>query len=536
MQLIRFMVGTRRVVVAEPFAESGLAVLRAAGIEVDSVVGKPRDVLMQAVGRADGLIVRSETKVDRELLAAGSRLLAVARAGVGVDSIDVDAATQAGIVVLNTPSANTLATTEQTFALMLSLARHTPNAVASLRDGKWDRKRFVGSELHGKTLGVIGLGRIGANVAQRARAFGMKLLGHDPYISQARADAFDVTLVSLDDLLLRSDYITLHVALNDRTRGLIGTRELALMRPTAYIVNCSRGGVIVEEDLLQALDAGRPAGAALDVVEHEPPKPGSTGARLHQHSKVIATPHLGGSTVEAFERIAIELAQDLARVLLGSPASGAVNAPSLGGSEGERMRPFLETAYRIGRFYPQYALPASLPSFTLVAEGELGNFDPAPLVTSFLSGLLQGTTDRRVTVVNADATARELGVQIEAHTGPRRGAYASTVRIVAGKTTITGTVVGNTPRIVDLDGFEIDATPIGAMVLTKHRDVPGMIGKVGTILGDADVNISAMQVSRTQDAGGDAVMVLGVDRRAPNAAIERLRAVPGVNAVHAIEI
>ena len=536
MQLIRFMASAPRVVVAEPFAESGLAVLRAAGIEVDSQVGKPRDALMQAVGSADGLIVRSQTKVDRELLAAGQRLLAVARAGVGVDSIDVDAATQAGIVVLNTPSANTLATTEQTFALMLSLVRHTASAIASVRAGDWDRNRFVGTELHGKTLGIIGLGRVGANVAQRARAFGMKVIAHDPYISQARAEAFEVTPVSLDDLLLRSDIVTLHVALTERTRGLIGMRELALMRPHAYLINCARGGLIDEAALLDALDAGRPAGAALDVIEEEPPAAGSAGARLHQHPKVIATPHLGGSTLEAFERIAVELAHDLARVLLGSPAAGAVNAPNLGGSEGERMQPFLETAYRIGRFYPQYALPTSLPSFTLIAEGELAAFDPKPLVTAFLAGLLQGTTNRRVTIVNADATAQELGVQIDAHTGPRRGAYAATLRVVAGKTTIAGTVVGESPRIVDLDGFEIDATPIGAMVLTKHRDVPGMIGKVGTILGDADVNISAMQVSRTQDAGGDAIMVLGVDRRAPSDALERLRAIPGINAVHAIEI
>jgi D-3-phosphoglycerate dehydrogenase len=530
------VVSSRRVVVAEPFAESGLAVLRAAGIEVDSQVGKPRGALIEALGNADGLIVRSQTKVDRELLSAGQRLLAVGRAGVGVDAIDVDAATQAGILVLNTPSANTLATTEQTFALMLALVRRIPNAVASLRGGKWERKNFVGSELYGKTLGIVGLGRIGASVAQRARAFGMKLLGHDPYTTQARADAFDVSLVGLEELLQRSDIVTLHLALNDQTRGLIGARELALVQKHALLVNCARGGLIVEESLLQALDAGRLAGAALDVFEQEPPEGSGSSARLVHHPKIVATPHLGGSTVEASERIAIELAQDLARVLLGSPAAGAVNAPTFGGPEGERMQPFLETAYRIGRFYPQYAHPASLPAFTLVGEGELGNFDVAPLVTSFLSGLLRGTTDRRVTIVNADAIAKELGVRVESRTAPRRGPYASTLCILAGSTTIVGTVVNGSPRIVDLDGFEIDAIPVGAMVLTKHRDVPGMIGKVGTILGDADVNISAMQVSRTKDAGGDAIMVLGVDRRAPDDAIARLRAVAGINAVHAIEI
>lgn len=530
------MVSSRRVVVAEPFADSGLAVLRNSGIEIDLLVGKPRDALMRALESADGLIVRSETRVDRELLAAGGRLLAVARAGVGVDAIDVDAATNAGIVVINTPSANTIAATEQTFALMLALARHTADAVASLRSGKWDRKQLVGTELYGKMLGIVGLGRIGGNVAQRARSFGMKLLAYDPYITQGRAEAFDAELVELDDLLRRSDIVTLHVALSDQTRGMIGVRELGLMRPHAYLINCARGGVVVEDALLDALDAGALAGAGIDVVAQEPPTEGSPGSRLHRHPKVVPTPHLGGSTFEALERIAVELASDLARVLLGSPAAGAVNAPNFAGPEGERMRPFLDVAYRIGRFYPQYARPASLPSFSLLAEGELGSFDPAPLVTSFLSGLLQATTDRRVTVVNADAIAHELGVHIEARTAPRRGAYASTLRVAAGATTITGTAVDESPRIVDLDGFEIDAIPVGGMVITQHRDVPGMIGKVGTILGEADVNISTMQVSRTKDVGGDAIMVLGVDRKAPEAALERLRAIRGISAVHAIEV
>ena len=530
------MISGRRVVIAEPFADSGIAVLRESGIEVDSQVGKPRDALIRALESADGLIVRSETRVDGELLSASQRLLAVARAGAGVDAIDVEAATKAGIVVINTPSANTIAATEQTFALMLALLRHTTEAAATVRAGRWDRKSFVGRELYGKTLGIIGLGRIGANVAQRAKAFGMKLLAHDSYITRERAEAFDVELVELDDLLRRSDIVTLHVALSDQTRGMLGVRELGLMRPTAYIVNCARGGIIVEDALAEALDAGTLAGAALDVVAQEPPAEGSPGWRLHRHPKVVPTPHLGGSTVEALERIAVELAHDLARVLLGSPASGAVNAPTFRGPDGERMRPFLDVAYRIGRFYPQYAHEASLPTFTLTAEGELANFDPAPLVTSFLSGLLQATTDRRVTVVNADAIGRELGVRVEARGAARRGAFTSTLRISGGSTAITGTVVNDSPRIIDLDGFEIDAIPIGGLLLTKHRDVPGMIGKVGTVLGDASVNISSMQVSRTHDVGGDAIMVLGIDGRVPDEALRRLREIAGINAVHAIEV
>ncbi|MDB5028670.1 MAG: D-3-phosphoglycerate dehydrogenase, partial [Candidatus Eremiobacteraeota bacterium] len=316
----------RRVVVTEPFAEAGLAVLRDAGIEVESLVGRPRADVVAALAEADGLIVRSETRVDRALLAAGPRLTVVARAGVGVDAIDVEAATEAGILVLNTPGANTLAATEQTFALMLSLARRTPSAVQQLREGIWERKQLIGTELYGKTLGIVGLGRIGGNVATRAKAFGMTVLAHDPYVTAARADSFDTRLVDLDTLLRESDVVTLHVPLTPQTLGMVGARELRLLQPHAHLINCARGGVIVERDLLEALDAGVLAGAAIDVVAEEPPPTGGTGAALHRHPKVYATPHLGGSTHEALARIAKELAEDVARVLLGSPASGAVNA------------------------------------------------------------------------------------------------------------------------------------------------------------------------------------------------------------------
>src|ERR1700676_411948 len=287
-----------RVVVAEPFSETGLAVLREHGIEIVSCVGKSRDELRDALARADGLIVRSETRVDRELLAAGPRLTVVARAGVGVDAIDVEAATDAGILVLNTPGANTIAATEQTFALMLSLARHTPAAVQKLREGIWERKFLIGTELHGKTLGIVGLGRIGGNVATRAKAFGMTIVAHDPYISAARADAFDARLTDLDTLLRESDIVTLHVPLTPQTLGMIDAAKLGLLRAHAYLINCARGGVIVEDDLLRALDAGVLAGAALDVVAEEPPPPDGVGAALHRHPKVVPTPHLGGSTHE----------------------------------------------------------------------------------------------------------------------------------------------------------------------------------------------------------------------------------------------
>jgi len=407
--------------------------------------------------------------------------------------------------------------------------------VQQLREGQWDRKALIGTELFGKTLGIIGLGRIGGNVATRAKAFGMTVIAHDPYISSARADTFDARLVDLETLLRESDIVTLHVPLTPQTTGMIDAAALHRLRPHAYLINCARGGVIVERDLLDALDANVLAGAAIDVVAEEPPPREGTGAALHRHPKVFATPHLGGSTHEALARIATELAQDVARVLLGAPANAAVNAPVPSGPESARVMPFLDVAYRLGRFYPQYARPQRMPAFALVLGGTLAGVPAEPLVRAFLSGLLQATTDRRVSVANADAIAHELGIVVEARGDDTAASYASTLRVTAEGTTITGTSLFGSPRIVELDGYEIDATPVGAMLLTQHRDVPGMIGRVGTILGNAHVNISTMQVSRNT-VGGDAIMVLSVDRPADEPTLTALRAVPGIGSVRSLEL
>jgi D-3-phosphoglycerate dehydrogenase len=526
---------SKRVVVAESFAEQGLAILREAGITVDSMVGRTREELKASLGDADGLIVRSETQVDRDLLAAGPRLTVVARAGVGVDSIDVPAATDAGVVVLNTPAANTVSAAEQTFGLMLALARHTPEAVQSLRDGRWIRLQLVGTELQGKTIGIVGLGRVGGNVATRARAFGMKVQTYDPYISAARVDAFDATLVDLETLLRTSDFVTLHVPLTGETRGMIDLAKLRLMQKHAYIINCARGGVVVEDDLLTALDEGAPAAAAIDVVAIEPPPPGGSGAKLHRHPKVIATPHLGGSTHEALARIANELAEDVARVLLGAPGMGAVNAPVPDGPEADRVLPFLDVAYRMGRFFPQFASDDARGSYAMQLQGDLAAVPSEAFVRAFLSGLLQATTDRRVSIVNAEAVAAELGVRIDARGDALPTPYTGSIRVTGGSMTVTGTSVNGKPRIVEAGGFEIDAAPLGEMLVTQHHDVPGMIGRVGTIMGDAQVNISTMQVSRNA-IGGDAIMVLGIDRRADEKTVAALRSIEGVHSVRLLSL
>jgi D-3-phosphoglycerate dehydrogenase / 2-oxoglutarate reductase len=516
-----------RVVVAEPFDEHGLELLRNAGAEVVSLVGAPRSALNDALRDARGLIVRSETRVDRELLRSAPHLEVVARAGVGVDAIDVDAATAAGIIVLNTPGANTLAATEQTFALLLAAMRHLPQAHASVHVGEWDRKSFVGRELFGKTLGIVGLGRIGSNVATRAIAFGMHVIACDPFIPASRARALGVELVEFEELLERAQIVTLHVPLTAQTRKMIDARSLALMRRDAVLVNCARGAVIDADALLEVLDRGELHAVAIDVVPQEPPPPDSASARLLKHGRVVATPHLGGSTYEALERIALEIAGDVARVLGGRPAFGAVNAPMLTGADAERASGFVDLAYRLGAILPQLFDEALRHEIALVLQGEIEMLDAEPFVAALLAGALPFVTDQRVTMVNAVALARDLGVRTAVSHEPASAPFRSRVLVAAGEHRIAGTVLPHGPRIVEIDGLEVDAVADGPILVTRHRDIPGMVGRIGTILGEAQCNISTMQVARSSP-GGDAMMFLGIDRDVERAVLERIARAEGI--------
>jgi len=524
-----------RVVIAEPFDERGLAVLRGAGAEVVSVIGMPRDALHDALREARGLIVRSETRVDADLLTFAPRLEVVARAGVGVDAIDVDAATAAGIVVVNTPSANTLAATEHTFALLLASLRNVPQAHASVQAGTWDRKPFVGYELHGKTLGIVGLGRIGSNVAARAQVFGMTVIAYDPYIPASRAGALGVELVEFDELLKRCDVVTLHVPLTAQTKNIIDARALALMRRDAVLVNCARGGVVDASALLAALEDGALRRVAIDVFPEEPPPPDSASRRLMMHERVVATPHLGGSTYEALERIALELASDVVRVLGGKPAGGAVNAPMLQGADAERAGGFVDLTYRLGAVLPQLFDEALRHEIAIVLQGDLESLAPEPFVAALLAGALPFVTDRRVSFVNATAIARELGVRVIVSRESASEPFRSRMVVAAGPHRIAGTVFPHGPRIVEIDGFEVDAVADGTILVTTHRDVPGMVGRIGTILGEANANISTMQVARTS-AGGEAMMVLDVDRELERGVLDAIGRVEGIIAVRLIQL
>jgi D-3-phosphoglycerate dehydrogenase len=525
--------GHPRVVVAEPFAEIGLALLRENGVEPDLCIGQSRERLLERLQGADGLIVRSETKVDGDLLRGARDLSVVARAGVGVDAIDVEAATSAGIVVVNTPGANTLAATEQTFALMLAAMRNLPFAHAAVHAGKWDRKPFIGRELYGKTLGIIGLGRIGTAVAARAAAFGMNVIACDPYVAAARARAVGVELLSQDELLERANVVTLHVPLTPQTRGMIDADALAKMREGALLVNCSRGAVVDVDALLATLETGKLLGAALDVVPQEPPPEGSASKAVLAHPKVVATPHLGGSTIEALERIALELARDVVNVLAGRPASGAVNAPRQEGGDAKRANAFADLAFRMGRMMPQLFAGSVGGELALALNGDVAELDAEPFVAALLAGALPLITDRRISIVNAVGVAAELGVNVTV----QRDAAAETasLALASREHRIVGTAGAAGARIIAIDAYALDAPPTGTMLLTRHRDVPGMVGKIGTILGAANVNISTMQVSLAQP-GEEAMMVLDVDRMPERDVLAAIAGVAGISAVHSAEL
>jgi len=520
------------VVVAETLAPGGIDELRSAGLEVCDAAGRDQSELAALLVNAHALIVRSKTKVTSALLEAAPALRVVGRAGVGVDAIDVDAATRAGIVVLNTPDSSTLATAEHTMAMLCALSRHVVTGNERVRAGMWDSRGLAGTELAGKVLGIVGLGRIGAAVAARARAFQMNVLAHDAVVSQARAESLGVKLVGLDELLQRADYVSVHVPLSATTRNLIGARELATMKAGARLINCARGGLVNEHDLWQALESGHIAGAALDVASTEPPPPDSDSWKLLQHPHVVATPHLGGSTVEAQERIASDLCRDVIAVLRGAPPSGAVNAPINAPPE---VRPFVELAYRIGRAFPQLWRSQSLARFSLALEGDLAAYESLPFCISFLNGVLPYVTERRISPVNAQAVAQELGVSVEPLSAACERGFSNAISVRGGDAVLAGTVIhADQLRLVDIDGFEVDIAPHGHLLLTRHRDIPGIVGKVGTTLGKAHINISNMQVARKDP--GEAIMVLGIDRRPGPAVLRSLRAIADMSAVDVVEL
>jgi D-3-phosphoglycerate dehydrogenase len=512
-----------KILVADDVSESGLEPLRAAGFVVEKKTGLKPEELRAIIHDYDGLVVRSETKVTAEVLDAGVRLRAVGRAGVGVDNIDVAAATARGVVVMNAPDGNTMTTAEHTVALLLALARRIPQADASLRAGKWERKKFIGVELRGKTLGVVGLGRIGRVVASRALAFEMKVVAFDPFIAPEQLANTEIEFAPLKEVCARADFLTVHTPLTAETRGIIGAAEIALMKPEARVINCARGGLVDERALFDALREGRIAGAALDVFEQEPPAADHPLASLES---VIATPHLGASTVEAQEGVAVTVAEQMRDYFLTGALRGAVNTPAIGAQELNVLQPYLVLGERLGRFQAQL-VDEAVREVRIEYAGDLAGMDAAPVTRAFLAGLLRDMS-ARVNVVNAFLIAEERGIKVTTsyrHAGAGEMAPAISTRVATGggAQTVSGAMFGRAGegRITEINGFHVEAVPAGHVLVTRSRDVPGVIGRLGTILGARGVNISRFHLGR-RELGGEALAVVETDARIDDATLDEI--------------
>jgi D-3-phosphoglycerate dehydrogenase len=523
-----------KVLVVDPVAEEGIEALRS-HVEVDVKLGIKPDELRNIIGDYDALIVRSETKVTADIIKAGKKLQVIARAGVGLDNIDVEAATRHGIVVVNAPTGNTIAAAEHTMALMLALARHIPQANTKLKSGIWQRTEFMGTELRNKTLGIVGLGNVGSEVARRAQAFKMRLIGYDPFVSPDYARNLGVELVPLEQLLRESDFITLHLPLTAKTKGLIGSKELAKMKPTARIINCARGGLIDEEALLHAVESGRIAGAALDVFSKEPP----TESVLFSSDKIVVTPHLGASTAEAQASVALEVAEQVLAVLRGQPARYAVNAPQIPAELLSVLAPFMQVASTLGSLARQL-MEGQVKSILIKYSGELANYDTSAVRAAAIGGLLEGISEERINLVNASIIASQRGIKVLEQKESTCENYASLITIEvttdAGKTTVAGTVLRGETHIVRVNDFWPDIIPTGGYFLfSDHRDRPGLIGAVGTITGKADINISSMQLARLQPRG-QALMILALDEPLSEEHIQQILALPDVHTAKLVKL
>ncbi|MEX2228412.1 MAG: phosphoglycerate dehydrogenase [Dehalococcoidia bacterium] len=523
-----------RILVADAVAQEGIDFLRERH-DVEVSTGLSEDALVEAVRGRDALIVRSQTQVTARVIAAADRLSVIGRAGVGVDNIDLDAATQHGVIVVNAPLANTLSTAEHTFGLMLALARNTPQAYASLRAGKWERNRFMGVELAGKTLGIIGLGRIGTEVARRARAFEMRVIAFDPFVSRDRGSQLGVEMTELEPLLATSDFVTLHTALHEGSRGMINAERLALARHGVRIINAARGALIDEQALYDAVESGQVAGAAIDVFSVEP----AVGNILTTHDRIVVTPHLAASTYEAQDRAALDVAEQVADVLDGGTARFAVNAPLLDPETMAVLGPYIDAAEVAGNVAMQLA-GGGVQRVRVEYLGDIANYDSTPLHAGVIVGMLQRVTSEKVTIVNAKRLAEEHGLRIDEETGAARDPYANLVVVHAmlddgGEESVAVTHTGSGLRVVGIGPYPVEvarATPY--LVAIENIDRPGMIGRVGTLLGKLGVNIAHMSVAG--GPGGLALMVLCIQRLLTADELTEVAALEDLHSVRQIDL
>jgi len=524
-----------RVLVSDPLAEEGIDILKEF-CDVDVKTGLTEDQLVAIIGDYDALLVRSGTEVTARVIDAGTKLKFIGRAGAGVDNIDTEAATRRGIIVANAPEGNTLAATEHTMAMMLSLARNIPQATASLKKGEWKRSKFMGVELNDKVLGIIGFGRIGREVAKRAQAMEMKCIAYDPFITKERAASLGVEMVPIEELFRRADVITVHTPLIKETRHLINAKSIATMKDGVLLINCARGGIIDEAALVDAIKSGKVAGAALDVFENEPP----TDSPLLELDKVIVTPHLGASTVEAQKNVAISVANQCISVLSGGAAKYVVNAPTIPAEQQAVIEPYAALAQKMGSLLIQL-IEGRLESIKITYGGEAATLPNTKFITRvILKGMLDPILQAPVNFVNAEFVAKERGIRLSETTTEEAYGFKNIISITAKTDKMTESVSGSVSapdhaRIVSIGGYLTDLTPTGHVVISRHIDKPGIIGKAATILGQANVNIAGMQVGRHKP-GEEALMVLTVDSAVPAEAMEEIKKIDGIHTAKHAEI
>jgi D-3-phosphoglycerate dehydrogenase len=522
-----------KVLISDQMDPKAEQIFRERGCDVDVITGKTPEELGAIIGRYDGLAIRSTTKLTKELIEKATNLKVVGRAGIGVDNIDIPAASVKGIVVMNTPFGNSITTAEHAIALMFALARQLPEADASTQAGKWEKNRFMGVEVTGKTLGLIGAGNIGAIVASRALGLKMKVVAYDPFLTPERAIEMGVEKADLDTLLGKADFITLHTPLTDQTRGILSAENIAKCKPGVRIINCARGGLIDEAALKAALDSGQVGGAALDVFAVEPAKE----SPLFGTPNFISTPHLGASTDEAQVNVAIQVAEQLSDYLVHGGVTNALNMPSLSAEEAPKLRPYMALAQNLGSLVGQLAHD-NLDKISIEVEGAAAQLNIKPITGAVLSGLMRRYTDT-VNMVNAPFLAKERGLDVSEVRHDREGVYHTLVRVTVqtagGERSVAGTLFGNSsPRLVELFGVNVEADLIGDMLYIVNEDAPGFIGRLGSTLGEAGVNIGTFHLGR-QEAGGVAVLLLSVDTPVQHETLKTIHTLPGVKRAMALK-
>jgi D-3-phosphoglycerate dehydrogenase len=525
------------IIVLDDLSPEGLALLDAAeGISYEVRTGLKGEGLKEALNQFDGAICRSGVKLTPDVLEGNTRLRAVVRAGVGTDNIDKTAATRAGIVVMNTPAGNTISTAEHAIALMLALSRNVPAANQSLVEGRWDRKKFMGAQVAGKTLGIVGLGRIGLAVASRAKAMEMDLIGYDPFMSADMAKSLGIELVEkVDDMLPRVDYLTVHTPLTEETRGLINDAAIEKIKPGCRLINCARGGIYDEAALKKGLESGKLGGVALDVYPDEP----CTDSPLFGMENVVCTPHLGASTEEAQTQVAVEAVELLTAYLKTGAIKCAVNAAALDPKTLASLRGYIDVAHRLGRL-SQGLTPSGVGSCRITYRGTLAEGDTKILTAAFAVGLLEHAMGDEVNLINAESLLTERGIQLVTESSAQQGAFRASmsVEVATGEAShqLTATLLGaDMPRLVAIDGYRLEAFLDGCLIIFTHKDVPGIIGQIGTVLGQHGVNIAQMAVGRNQK-GGDAVGVLNVDGEPSEAAIEAIRGIAAITSARVVRL